>query len=160
MGIAGDSLEIKNGIVFINGKELIMPERARPQYSYKASYDQKTPIDFEFLLKDLDVTDGAGFMSDKRDTLFIAAMTFDCAERLKNAPGITSVTRIIHKGSEDGIFPDFMDGKPSVTHTWNNDNFGPIYIPKAGTTVKIDRMTLPFYRKIIGIWQIFIVVHL
>lgn len=32
VGIPGDNLEIKNGIVFINGKELILPERAKPQY--------------------------------------------------------------------------------------------------------------------------------
>ena len=153
VGIAGDSLQIKSGIVFINGKELILPERARPQYSYKVTYDGKTQIDFEYLLKDLDVTDGAGFLTDKRDTLFIAAMTFDSADRLKNAPGITSVTRVNHKGSEDGIFPDFMDGKPSITHNWNNDNFGPIYIPKAGKTVVINRQTLPFYRKIISEYE-------
>ncbi len=32
VGIPGDNLEIKDGIVFINGKELILPERAKPQY--------------------------------------------------------------------------------------------------------------------------------
>ncbi|MFT3795561.1 signal peptidase I [Flavobacterium sp.] len=32
VGIPGDSLEIKNGVVFNNGKELILPERAKPQY--------------------------------------------------------------------------------------------------------------------------------
>jgi signal peptidase I len=35
VGIAGDSLQIKDGIVFVNGKELILPERAKPQYFYK-----------------------------------------------------------------------------------------------------------------------------
>ena len=34
VGIAGDSLQIKDGIVFINGKKLILPERAKPQYFY------------------------------------------------------------------------------------------------------------------------------
>ena len=153
VGIPGDSLSIKNGIVFINGKELILPERAKPQYSYNVTYDQKTPIDFEFLLKDLNVTDGAGFKTEARDTLFIAAMTFEAVEKLKNVPGIKSVTRIIHKGAEDGIFPDFQDGKPSVTNNWNNDNFGPIYIPQAGKTVVLDQKSLPLYKKIISEYE-------
>ncbi|MFA9189461.1 signal peptidase I [Flavobacterium sp. FBOR7N2.3] len=34
LGIPGDSLAIKDGIVFINGKELILPERAKPQYEH------------------------------------------------------------------------------------------------------------------------------
>jgi signal peptidase I len=150
VGIPGDSLQIKDGIVFINGKELILPERARPQYSYKVAYDGKTPIDFEYLLKDMQVTDGAGFINDqKRDTIAFRALTFEGAERLRHIPGITAVTRIINKGTEDGIFPDFKDGKPSVTNNWNCDNFGPIYIPQQGKQVKLDLKSLPYYKIII-----------
>ena len=57
VGIPGDSLTIKDGIVYINGKELILPERAKPQYSYSVSYDVNTPIDFEYLLNDIGATD-------------------------------------------------------------------------------------------------------
>ena len=32
--IPGDKIEIKEGIIFINGKESILPERAKPQYFY------------------------------------------------------------------------------------------------------------------------------
>ena len=46
VGIAGDHFKIKDGIVFINGKELILPERAKPQYSYKVALDGKTAIKF------------------------------------------------------------------------------------------------------------------
>lgn len=149
VGIAGDSLQIKNGIVFINGKELILGDRAKPQYSYNVVYDCKTPIDFDYILKEIDATDGIRYVSPKKDTITLAALTFIGAERLRNMPGITSVTRIIHQGSEDGIFPDFQDGKPSTARNWNNDNFGPIYIPQAGKTVKIDSKSLPFYKTII-----------
>ncbi len=149
VGIAGDSLQIKNGIVFVNGKELILPERAKPQYSYQVTYDMNTPIDFEGLLKELGSTDGAGFKNETKDTLYIRALTFEGAEKLKSVTGIKSVNRIIDKGAEDGIFPDFKDGKPSVTNNWNADNFGPIYIPQAGKTVALSKETLPLYKTII-----------
>lgn len=153
VGIPGDSLQIKNGIVFINGKELILPERAKPQYSYNVALDGKTNIDFEYLLKDMHVTDAAGFRNEQRDTLFIQALTEEGVGRLKTVPGITSVTRIIHKGPEDGVFPDFQDGKPSTNNNWSSDNFGPIYIPQQGKTVNLDLKTLPFYKKIIGEYE-------
>jgi signal peptidase I len=35
-----------------------LPERAKPQFSYSVVLDGKTPIDFEYLLRDMDVTDG------------------------------------------------------------------------------------------------------
>nr|WP_315191143.1 signal peptidase I [uncultured Flavobacterium sp.] len=142
VGIPGDSLSIKDGIVYINGKELILPERAKPQFSYKVALDGKTPIDFEYLFKDMDITDGAGFIDDqKKDTLFIAALTAASAERLKNVPGITGVKRIISKDAENGIFPHI--------NKWNRDNFGPIYIPQKGKTVALTMETLPFYKTII-----------
>ena len=141
VGIPGDSLSIKDGIVYINGQLLALPERAKPQYSYKVALDGKTPIDFEYLFKDMNVTDGAGFTSDKRDTLFISALTSAGAERLKNVPGITSVKREISKGVENGIFPHI--------NKWNRDNFGPIYIPQTGKTVALTTETLPFYKMII-----------
>lgn len=142
VGIPGDSLSIKDGIVYINGKELILPERAKPQFSYKVALDGKTPIDFEYLFKDMDITDGAGFIDDqKKDTLFIAALTAAGAERLKNVPGITAVNRIISKDVENGIFPHI--------NKWNRDNFGPIYIPQKGKTVALTMETLPFYKTII-----------
>jgi signal peptidase I len=142
VGVPGDQLEIKDGIVFVNGKELILPERAKPQFSYKVALDGKTPIDFEYLLKDMDVTDGAGFMdAEKRDTLFIAALTAANAERLQHIPGITGVQKIISKEVESGIFPHI--------NKWNRDNFGPIYIPQQGKTVALNLETLPFYKAII-----------
>lgn len=142
VGVPGDQLEIKDGIVFVNGKELILPERAKPQFSYKVALDGKTPIDFEYLLKDMDITDGAGFMdAEKRDTLFIAALTAANAERLQHIPGITGVQKIISKEVEPGIFPHI--------NKWNRDNFGPIYIPQQGKTVALNLETLPFYKTII-----------
>jgi signal peptidase I len=141
VGIPGDSLQIKDGIVYINGQILALPERAKPQYSYKIALDGKTPIDFEYIFKDMNVTDGAGFTSDKRDTLFVTALTTESVERLKNVPGIKSVTREIAKGVENGIFPHI--------NKWNRDNFGPIYIPQEGKTVALNFMTLPFYSRII-----------
>jgi signal peptidase I len=145
VGIPGDSLSIKEGIVYINGKILQLPERAKPQFSYAVALDKKTPIDFESLLKELDVTDDAGFKSELRDTLFLKALTAAGAERLKNVPGVISVTRQISKGVEDGIFPHI--------NKWNRDNFGPIYIPEKGKTVALTTETLPFYRMIISEYE-------
>jgi len=149
VGIPGDNLSIKDGIVYINDKELQLPERAKPQYSYWLGYDGKTPIDFDFLLKDMKVTDGIFYVSSNRDSIGIKALTKENSERLKNIPGITSVTRMVRRGAEDGIYPDHQDGIVSKTNNWNCDNFGPIYIPKAGVTVALDLASLPLYKKII-----------
>jgi signal peptidase I len=68
--IPGDNLSIKDGMVYIDGKILQLPERAT-SFSYKVALDGKTPIDFEYLLKEMDVTDPVMFTDQtKRYTLF------------------------------------------------------------------------------------------
>ncbi|WP_298392978.1 signal peptidase I [Flavobacterium sp.] len=155
VGIPGDNLEIKNGIVFINGKELIMPERARPQYSYKVTLDPKSSTDFDAVFKDLGITDGFHFNNPElRDTLIIHAITFDGAEKLKSVSGITSINRYVKKGREDNIFPDKLhDGADESKFPWSGDNYGPIYIPQAGKTVALNKENLPLYKILISEYE-------
>ncbi|CAM3849324.1 signal peptidase I [Flavobacterium cucumis] len=197
VGIAGDSLQIKDGIVFINGKELILPERAKPQYLYKiklkansaeeiiTEYDiRESSSVFEIKNEIWDkpqikeeLTKNYAFQEFSRDSLksyvlgnidqdlyrklelnyslsfFYGNLTFDKYEKLKEDARVASIERKINQEAEDGIFPDFKDGRIATTNKWNSDNFGPIYIPKAGATVKLDRKSLPFYKKIISEYE-------
>ena len=142
VGIPGDNLSIKDGIVYIDGKILQLPDRAKPQFSYKVALDGKTPIDFEYLFKELDITDPSGFINESsRDTIFFSALTQVGAERLKNTPGITAVIRQISKDVDNGVFPHL--------NKWNRDNYGPVYIPEEGKTVALTAESLPFYKGII-----------
>ncbi|MGM8361260.1 signal peptidase I [Flavobacterium sp. ARAG 55.4] len=145
VGIPGDSLAIKDGIIYINGKILELPERAKPQFSYAVGIDTKNPpVNLEQLLREMDVTDGVR-LNDSRDTLYFRALTAAGAERLKNTAGITVVKRQISKGAEHGIFPHI--------NKWNADNYGPIYIPQKGKTVALTLESLPFYKRIITTYE-------
>lgn len=141
--IPGDKIEIRDGIIFINGKESILPERAKPQYSYKVAWDGKTPVDLDYIKKELNITDAFGQIA--KDTLIFSALPQASVDRLKNIPGLTKVERIIHKETDKSIFPGTKD--------WNVDNLGPIYIPEAGKSVELNKETLPFYKKVIGEYE-------
>lgn len=146
VGIPGDNLSIKDGVIYIDGKLLQLPERAKPQFSYKVAFDGKTAVNLEYLFKDLDITDPAFFTDDtKRDTLFLSALTEAGAQRLKNTPGITAVVRQISKDVDNGVFPHI--------NKWNRDNYGPIYIPEKGKTVPLTIETVPFYKAIISDYE-------
>ena len=40
LGIPGDTIEIKDGIVFVNGKKNILPDRAKPMFTYNIMSEQ------------------------------------------------------------------------------------------------------------------------
>ena len=146
VGIPGDTLSIRDGLIYIDGQLLQLPQRAKPQFSYKIALDGQTPVNLEYLFKDLDITDPAFFTNDtKRDTLFLSALTEAGAQKFRNTPGISSVTRQISKNVDNSVFPHI--------NKWNRDNYGPIYIPEQGKTVPLTLETLPFYRAIISDYE-------
>jgi signal peptidase I len=143
VGIPGDSVSIKEGNVFVNGKQQIFPERAKPQFSYTVTTNGQGGFDQTYLINDLQITDRIGQIAE--NTFIFSALTEESAERLRNNPIVTSVVRNIshepEKGSH-GVFPQ------NVTD-WNRDNYGAIYIPQEGKTVALNTKTLPFYKRLV-----------
>lgn len=138
VGIAGDSLEIRNGYIFINGKQTVLPDRAKPQYIHKVYTDGQQLT--STTLKRYGVTEG----SYQGDYYFLN-LTDENAAKLKNNPIVKSISKeLTQAGSYDsGIFPH------SEQYPWTVDNFGPIYIPEEGKTVELNAQSLPFYKRII-----------
>ncbi len=187
VGIAGDSLEMKDGYFYINGKKNALPYRAKLQFYY--TFESKKPISQstypKFLLdkertgvykilteywenekvqkaikengnlskigQDSLYTEVAGGVNPKFaqrlkminvDNKININMTDEEVARLKKYPLTISVTKINHE-ADNAIFPHVKE------LGWSQDNFGPIYIPEAGKTVKLDKSSLPFYEQII-----------
>ena len=72
------------------------------------------------------------------------------AEALRKLPGIDSVVRRINKinvPNREAFFPN------KIPFDWNEDNFGPIVIPKKGMTVELNRKNLSLFKKIIGEYE-------
>ncbi len=84
-------------------------------------------------------------LTEEKPLSRVANMTAEMVEKLRQNPAIDSVVMTLEpKGEYGGAFPQ----KPNL-YPWNNDNFGPIYIPEAGATVEINSKTIPLYKKII-----------
>ena len=75
----------------------------------------------------------------------MAALTDEMAEKLRSNSAIDSVVKYLEPAGTKGynIFPQH------TSYNWNNDNFGPIYLPREGGQVKLDLSSLPLYKKII-----------
>ena len=145
VGVPGDSLSVKNGLVYINGEQLQLPERAKPQFTY-TGVTKGQPFNPQTLYKVYDITDGFGYNPATNEFTFVA-ITEETFERLKNHPNVASIKRAADTLSKSSrVFPNDRA-------RWNNDNFGPIYIPKKGVTVDITPESMPFYKEIIETYE-------
>jgi len=70
-------------------------------------------------------------------------------DKLKSVANVASVAPFV---KDSGIYnPDIFPFNPH--YKWNVDNFGPLYIPKEGATVKLDTSNLHIYRRAIEVYE-------
>jgi signal peptidase I len=144
VAIAGDTLRVVNGQVSINGK----PQRKlnNSQFVHQITTDG-TPINPQ-ALKRLGIYYDTDVQSDGVNSYYIP-LTSDMVEKIKGFSNVRSVTPMIKPKGEyaSHIFPH----KP--TYPWNEDNFGPLWIPKKGITIKLDTSNLCLYDRIITAYE-------
>ena len=191
IGIPGDSLEIKDGIIYVNGEINLLPDRAKPLFNYKIkskkgiSSNKLSQLNIDgfirkFIIKNLSqasfseiseyvlnlssrgqneyliYTSHEGIPIDLVTNLRLEiseiienekniSLTYDDAIIIKNSKEFDTVFRLIEKTEtlNSNFFPNNRRFK------WNNDQLGPIYIPKAGDLIDLNIELLPVYKKII-----------
>ena len=142
IGVPGDNVSIKNGIVYIDNKRLAFPERAKPQYSYTVVTDGSS-IDGNYLY-DLQITDGV-YPTGRPNEYYFVAVTEESAAKLKQNPIVKSIVKNIATEADKRLFPH--------NQNWSQDNYGPIYIPAKGKTLALNKESLPFYRRLITVYE-------
>jgi signal peptidase I len=144
IAIAGETLEIKDGDIYIDGKISKMPDRCKPQYFYKVKLRDQSRATVNTLIQTYNIKEPRGTVEN-----LLLNLDDEKAQRIKNNPNVVSLTKNITpkaKYNED-IFPH------DVQYPWNIDNFGPLYIPKKGATVKLNNETIPFYRNLLSHYE-------
>ncbi len=142
IGIPGDSIRIINRIVMINGKEEQNPGKRQFRYLVHTDGSQINSKNLE----KLDITEN--FSTDNNGN-YEFVLSDASLEGIKQFSNVKSVEpEIARKGVWDpNIFP--FDS----LYRWNLDNFGPIWIPKAGVTVKLSTSNIMFYKRIIKVFE-------
>ena len=76
-------------------------------------------------------------------------LTLEEANVLRKVTGIDSVVRRVSKNKvpNEVFFPN------KIPFDWNEDNFGPIVIPKKGMTINLNKENLSLYKKIIAEYE-------
>ncbi len=149
--------DIDNSIIQLVGREnysggvIKIPKEALLQD--KAEEVLKTRTYLDYIKSDSLYNYYTGGISDNKVISFLKAtnvknmalfnMTEQEAKNLVGKSGIVSVDRFSYKKPNTDVFP--QDSNLQGT----SDNFGPIYLPEAGKTIKLDIASLPYYKKII-----------
>ncbi|HEU4716255.1 MAG TPA: signal peptidase I, partial [Bacteroidia bacterium] len=138
VALPGDTLQIIDHEVYINGVLLPMPQKVQLNYTVKTDTANFKKLHLEKL----------GLMREGREgkyEMLTMTLTQRQADSLRLVKEIISVDADISRAGlyDEQLFPH------SESFPWNLDNYGPVVIPKKGTTVKLTVDSLPIYERII-----------
>jgi signal peptidase I len=145
IGIGGDVITMKNGIVSVNGK----PEKLVPtgQITYAVQM-KSSDVNFAvFTDLGFDINSDISSLGQQNTYQFVG--TEEMMAEVKKLDFVLSV-------QEDTAPADYADISvfpQDKNRTWNVDNLGPITVPKKGWTVKLDSVTMPMYERAIRIYE-------
>ena len=138
VGLPGQTLQIKNRIIYLDGKANKEPDYV--QYTYTMKLKQRLDDD---VMKELGIT-----MEDltSLNTLGYMPMTRHTAEQLQQR-GYAEQVALNEDADEWDIYP--LNGNMH----WTRDNYGPIWIPAKGKSIDLTLENLPVYERCIRTYE-------
>ncbi|MBV8253214.1 MAG: signal peptidase I [Chitinophaga sp.] len=146
MAEAGDTIRIVHGQVFINGQAAPVPAGSQHRYMIETTGDALNPTRMEEMgITGPDATIDASH--------YVYNLTPEQAAALKQFPVVKSL--VVFEEANINVNFDYNDIFPhDTTHFhWTEENFGPLYIPKKGATVKLDDSNIALYDRVIRVYE-------
>jgi len=143
IGIPGDTVTIKSGVLYVNGK--IVPDNGTQQTTYAVATNGTSINPKAFKRLNISKSDQTMLTG----STYVLPLTKPNAEAISRFTNVTEVSPLVTRAGEYAphIFPY------SRTYGWNEDNYGPIWMPVKGSTVKIDTSNLCLYERIIDVYE-------
>ena len=140
VGIPGDKIEVIDGVLNVNKLPQEEPIGMKKQFIYKVK-TKGSGLNPKILYNKFDVTKNDIYRSGNNE--YSIFLTESSSKEIKKFNNVTLVERNIDTTKRDleYTFPNNKD--------WNIDNFGPITIPKRGSTIKLNTKNIAIYRDII-----------
>ncbi|NJN25423.1 MAG: signal peptidase I [Cyclobacteriaceae bacterium] len=136
VGTPGDSLKVVDTQVYINGVALENPEKMEFRHNIVTNQEIKDRV-----FNGYDITD-----YERTNYGYLAHMTPETAGEFEKLPFVEHVE--ILKMGADQVNPRVYP-KNTQLFQWNEDFYGPIWIPKEGATITLNEKNIALYRNVI-----------
>lgn len=139
VGLSGQTLQIKNRIVYLDGKANKEPENV--QYTYYVKLKADLPDD---LLKELGIS-GEDLLSLNQNGYM--PLTKKAVKVLSARKDLVASIRLNTDAATGEVYP------LNAVTGWTRDNYGPIWIPKKGETVQLTLKNIALYERPIRVYE-------
>jgi len=151
VAIAGDSLQIIKGKLFINHEPAFISPTSATFYTFSSAAGKTVN---EFDLKDAGISlnqdDDLPDFTPLTNNTYKINLTLSELEILKKMPAVdpSSIIPEIDSPSAGDVFP-----YDTNYYKWTIDNFGSIWVPKKGASINLTLQNMALYRRCIGFYE-------
>ncbi|MBC7383808.1 MAG: signal peptidase I [Bacteroidia bacterium] len=148
LAIAGDSIQVIEGQVYINGHLADNPENM--QYKYYVKFDDTgywNDKKFQAMLRSYDITEGEPLPHGNLD--FGLYLTYKNKLKMEQQAGVIKVDSMF---SDYGTYQEYIFPH-NPFYKWSVDFFGPLYVPKAGDAVMLNPNIYSIYERAIRVYE-------
>ena len=139
VGLPGQTLQIKNRIVYLDGKANKEPDNV--QYTYYVKFKDMLPED---LIDELGITQEDIAQHNQYGYM---PLTNHAASVLKSRKDLVQSISINREQVVGDVYP------LNARYGWTRDNYGPIWIPQKGKSIKLTLKNLPIYERPIRVYE-------
>lgn len=147
VAVAGDTLQVVDGKVYVNGQ--IQQSYAGIQNTYRVTTDG-TAIN-PVIFRETGINVSEIWYNASLPGYPALPLTESQLERVTKLPNVVSVKENVETSENFSDMEEMLF--PFVATGWTRDNYGPIWIPAKGVTVELNDRNLPFYRRIIETYE-------
>ena len=139
VGIPGDTLRIIDGVVFANREAITASDHAKQPYQMKIT----DRTEFRKMTDSLDLETWGNNSGDANENIRLNLTRLQ-QKQLTEKKCVDSVSfNLVRNDSTQWVDPK------NRTLAWTIDNFGPVVVPRKGTTINLTPITFLVYRKTI-----------
>lgn len=161
VGLPGDSLQIIDGQIYING--MIQKNPANLQKNYLVMTDGRKISDEQFKRLGVSVDDRTLINSWRNGDIILQNLQYPMNENKSYNPVyylpltvqslnmIRNFPNVLEVIEDPDLFSHQVYPK-AYTH-WTRDDYGPIYIPRKGATVQVNMENYPLYERLIRTYE-------
>ena len=139
VGLPGQTLQVKNRTIFLNGKANKEPDEV--QYTYYIKLKQSLP---EELIDQLGISDED---LASLNTNGYMPLTRSALKALQARKDIVESIRINNDAVTGDLYP------LNAITGWTRDNYGPVWIPKKGATIQLNMNNIAIYERPIAVYE-------
>jgi signal peptidase I len=139
VALPGDSIRIQNSQLYVNGEA--QKEIAGMQQTYRILTNEPFT---RAAIEDMSIQQSDIYIQATGE--YWIPLTAANLEKVRTMPNVRSVERS-HRGGGLDVFPN------AHGFDWTESDFGPLWIPSKGSTVKLTLENLPLYQRIIDVYE-------